>query len=223
MPKNAAKKQAGKGGIIALIIAGILLVAVLAGVIFYVHSGKAGVDQSAGVIAADETTEAAKKTTTTVTLVEETTAAEDMTIDTTGETVTVTGSVDKAEVVTKADGTNAVVFKKSVSAKQMGQFFAVSPEDTYKQYDGKTVTLSGVLKSKSAKMLYVELKTGTKVPCRVYLNSEEQREQFNKFEKGDKIKVKGELAILLPASTDPGGFEDMVNGMIAMQSATLIK
>lgn len=226
-----AKKQnqkLGTGGIIALVIAGLLLIAVLAGVIFYVHSGKAGVGQSAGVIASEETTDAALSSTKAssdeeVTLAEEETTLTEEEAAAAEETTAAESAIEKKETVTKEDGTAAVTFKKSVTAKQMGKFFDISPEDTFKAYDSKTVTLSGVLKDKSAKMLYVELKTGTKVPCRVYLNSEEQREQFNKFEKGDKIKVKGEMAILLPSSTDPGGFQEMASGMIAISNVTLVK
>ena len=57
MAKNKAKqnKEFGVGSIIALVIAGLVLIGILAGVVLYVHSGKAGISQSAGLITGVET------------------------------------------------------------------------------------------------------------------------------------------------------------------------
>ena len=223
--ESKRNKSLSTGGIIALVVAALVLVAILVGVVLYVHSGKAGVNESAGLVTANETTLVEQKTTASEEETDATDASSDAKSTTKADasTTTVKAKINEKEVVTKADGSAAVVYKKSLTAKQLGQYFKASPEDTFKQYDSKTVTLTGTLSDKSSKMLYVELKTGTNVPCRVYLNSEEQREQFNAIENGTKIKVKGTVGIMLPSSVDPGGFQEMANGLIALEDVTLVK
>ena len=46
--KKKQNKEMGVGSIIALVVAALTLIAILAGVVFYVHSGKAGISESAG-------------------------------------------------------------------------------------------------------------------------------------------------------------------------------
>ena len=57
MAKNKTKqnKEFGVGSIIALVIAGLVIIGILAGVVLYVHSGRAGISQSAGLITGVET------------------------------------------------------------------------------------------------------------------------------------------------------------------------
>ena len=239
MARTQTKKndKLGTGGIIALVIAGLLLIAMLAGIIFYVHSGKAGVDQSAGLITAGETTVAEQQTKAAKTAAEKKT--------TVAETQTVTDKEGNVLVVEEKDGTTKVVksakseesaakdkpklsakdivFSNSVTAKQLGQYYDADVDTFRKLYDGKNVTVKGKLSGKSAKMLYVELATGTKVPMRVYLSTEEQREAFNLLAEGKTITVKGNLAILYPQQMDAGGFQEMANGLIALDSVSLVK
>ena len=40
---------------------------------------------------------------------------------------------------------------------------------------------------------------------------------------GSTITVKGNLGILYPQSMDAGGFQEMANGLIALDSVTLVK
>ena len=212
---KAKKKNVSAGGIVGMVVAALLLIALLGGVIFYVHSGGAGRSESAGIVSANSTTEVSQTTTEEATTeeAEETTAAESTTEKAIATDNTVTTKKNSAKVA----------FKSSVTAKQMGKYFAASPEATFNAYDSKTVTLSGTLSDKSAKMLYVELKTGTDTPCRVYLNSEEQREQFYNMSIGSTVKVKGEMAIVLPSDMDQGGFQEMANGLIGMNNVTIEK
>ncbi|MBO4383148.1 MAG: hypothetical protein J5847_03545 [Clostridia bacterium] len=240
MAQKRTKKndKLGKGGIAALIIAGLLLIALLVGVIFFVHSGKAGVSESAGLITANETT-AVEQTTALEPDADETTAKAVKTVtDKDGNVVTVKEDEDAAGA--KSSGTDEttkkepakdtakvspsdIVFQSKVTAKQLGQYYDADVDTFRKVYDGKTVTVTGKVASKSPKMLYVELATGTKVPMRIYLSTEAQREAFNLLEKGKKITVKGNLAILYPEQVDAGGFQEMANGLIALDSVTLVK
>lgn len=238
MARTQTKKneKLSTGGIIALVIAGLLLVAMLVGIIFYVHSGKAGVDQSAGLITAGETT-----------FVEQKTKAETGKAKTAAaETKTVTDKDGNVAVVEEKDGTTKVVkavkseesaaketaeklsakdivFANSVTAKQLGQYYDADVDTFRKLYDGKRVTVRGKISGKSAKMLYVELATGTKVPLRVYLSTEEQREAFNLMPEGKTISVKGNVAVLYPQQMDNGGFQEMANGLIALDNVSLVK
>ena len=116
-----------------------------------------------------------------------------------------------------------IVYQSKVTSKQLGQYYDTDIDAFRRAYDGKTVTVTGKLTGKSPKMLYVELATGTKVPMRVYLESEEQRTQFNALKEGSTITVKGSLGILYPQSMDAGGFQEMANGLIALDSVTLVK
>ena len=116
-----------------------------------------------------------------------------------------------------------ITYQSKVTAKQLGQYYTADTDAFRKVYDGKTVTVTGTLSGKSPKMLYVELATGAKVPMRVYLNSEEQRTQFNALEEGSTITVKGNVGVLYPQSMDAGGFQEMANGLIALDSVTLVK
>lgn len=238
MARTQTKKndKLGAGGIIALVIAGLLLIAMLAGIIFYVHSGKAGVDQSAGLITAGETTAAEQKTKAATAAEQKTTAAETQTVtDKDGNVLVVEEKDGTTKVVKSAKSEESaakdkptlsakdIVFSNSVTAKQLGQYYDADVDTFRKLYDGKTVTVKGKLSGKSAKMLYVELATGTKVPMRVYLSSEEQREAFNLLAEGKTITVKGNLAILYPQQMDNGGFQEMANGLIALDSVSLVK
>ena len=96
--------------------------------------------------------------------------------------------------------------QSKVTAKQLGEYYDADTDSFRKVYDSKTVTVTGKLSGKSAKMLYVELATGTKVPMRVYLNSEEQRTQFSDLKDGSTITVKGNIGVLYPQEVDAGGF-----------------
>ena len=240
MARNTKKKndRLGKGGIAALVLAGLLLIAVLAGVIFYVHSGKAGVSESAGLITANETTAIEQPTAEEPDADEATTKAVKTVTDKDGNVVTV--KEDEDATGAKASGSDEttkkepakdtaklsasdIVFQSKVTAKQLGQYYDADVDTFRKVYDGKTVTVTGKVASKSPKMLYVELATGTKVPMRIYLSTEAQREAFNLLEKGKKITVKGNLAILYPEQVDAGGFQEMANGLIALDSVTLVK
>ncbi len=234
MAHTSQKKndKLGVGGIIALVIAGLLLVAMLAGVIFYVHSGKAGVDQSAGLITANDTTAVEQKTEASKTAENET-SAETQTVTDKDGNVMVVETKDGTTKVVKSDETAAkdteklsakdIVFANSVTAKQLGRYYDTDVDTFRKVYDGKTVTVKGKLAGKSAKMLYVELATGTKVPMRVYLSTEEQRENFNLLAEGKTITVKGNLAILYPQEMDAGGFQEMADGLIALDNVALVK
>ena len=53
--KKNQKKELGVGSIIALVVAALVLVGILAGVVFYVHSGKGGISETAGLITANVT------------------------------------------------------------------------------------------------------------------------------------------------------------------------
>ena len=238
MARTQTKKndKLGAGGIIALVIAGLLLIAMLAGIIFYVHSGKAGVDQSAGLITAGETTAVEQKTKAATAAEKKTTAAETQTVtDKEGNVLVVEEKDGTTKVVKSAKSEESaakdkpklsakdIVFSNSVTAKQLGQYYDADVDTFRKLYDGKNVTVKGKLSGKSAKMLYVELATGTKVPLRVYLSTEEQREAFNLLAEGKTITVKGNLAILYPQQMDAGGFQEMANGLIALDSVSLVK
>lgn len=230
--KRQNKKGLGAGGIVALVIAGLALVAILVGVVYYVHSGRAGMDQSAGLITANETTLVTQKTTELDKESAET--AEDADAET--EDAEAAESSDSSETANAADSkesstpkdsaassSSGSIYKKKTTAKKLGKLYDADTDAFRKAYDGKTVTVSGKLVSKSAKMLYVELDTGTKVPMRVYLNSEEQREQFNKIDEGTTITVKGTVGVLYPMQSDAGGFQDMKDGLIALDTVTLVK
>ena len=236
MAKNKAKKnkEFGVGSIIALVIAGLVLIGILAGVVLYVHSGKAGISQSAGLITGVETQVAtenaagADQTDADAADKESkgksTASGEAVTKE--AESVTAEESASKKEESTKASSkasSGGIVYQSKVTSKQLGQYYDTDIDAFRKAYDGKTVTVTGKLTGKSPKMLYVELATGTKVPMRVYLESEEQRTQFNALKEGSTITVKGSLGILYPQSMDAGGFQEMANGLIALDSVTLVK
>lgn len=224
-----ARQKLGAGGVLALVLAGVILVAILGGVVYYVHSGKAGVGESTGMIASSSTvaTESDSK-------------AVDEVTDSDGNVVTGQGQISAEDVVREAEsrsrkaaqtpknspeGASAgkIVFKNTVTANQLGTYFTTDVNSFRKVYDGKTVTVTGKLSSKSSKMLYVELSTGTKVPMRVYLSNEEQREQFSDLENGTSITVRGNVGVVLPEKMDNGGFQEMANGMIALDTVTLVK
>lgn len=236
--KKKQNKELGVGSIIAMVVAGLLLIGILAGVVWYVHSGKAGVSQSAGLIttvepslvpnesdgsASDSSADTAKdKGTAKKTRMSKEEAvsaieAEEAAAKKTRSNLT----TQAASADTNASG--SVVYKSKVTATQLGKYYDADTDAFRKVYDGKTVTVTGKLSGKSAKMLYVELATGTKVPLRVYLNSEEQREQFNALKDGSSITVKGNVAVLYPMDTDSGGFQEMANGLIALDTVSLVK
>lgn len=232
--KKKQNKEMGVGSIIALVVAALTLIAILAGVVFYVHSGKAGISESAGLITGVETQVATENV-----------AGDDAAkADSSEAEATDKATGDKAKEEASAAEKNAsarsakeastpkdsakgssvnITYQSKVTAKQLGQYYDADTDAFRKVYDGKTVTVTGKLSDKSAKMLYVELATGTKVPMRVYLDSEEQRTQFNELKDGSTITVKGNLGILYPQTMDAGGFQEMANGLIALDSVTLVK
>lgn len=232
-------KGLGVGSIIALVIAGLVLIGILAGVVWYVHSGRNVMGQTAADVTIQQTTVLEN-----VTLEGEDAAAEDdsdgagsseksakdasKNADSAGAKNT-TAAAGNAAATTKASAGSAsdssvkVAYKSKATAKTLGKYYTADTDAFRKAYDGKTVTVTGTISDKSSKMLYVEFETGKKVPLRVYLSSEEQREQFNKFAKGDTITVKGTVAVLYPMNTDAGGFQEMANGLIALDSVTLVK
>lgn len=235
--KKKQNKELGVGSIIAMVIAGLLLIGILAGVVWYVHSGKADVSQSAGLIttvvpsevpnesngaASDGSADTAKDNGTAkkskMTKEELVSAVE---AEEAAAKKTQSNQTTKASADTNASG--SIVYKSKVTATQLGKYYDEDIDAFRKVYDGKTVTVTGKLAGKSAKMLYVELSTGTKVPLRVYLNSEEQREQFNALKDGSGITVKGNVAVLYPMDTDSGGFQEMANGLIALDTVSLVK
>ena len=233
--KRQNKKVLGAGGIVALVIAGLALVAILVGVVYYVHSGRAGMGQSAGLITANETTLVTQKTTE----LDKESAEEAEDADAEAEDADAADSSDssKSNKTAKASdskesstpkdsaasSSSGSIYKKKTTAKKLGKLYDADTDAFREAYYGKTVTVSGKLVSKSAKMLYVELDTGTKVPMRVYLNSEEQREQFNKIDEGTTITVKGTVGVLYPMQSDAGGFQDMKDGLFALDTVTLVK
>ncbi|MBO7682230.1 MAG: hypothetical protein ILO43_01725 [Clostridia bacterium] len=230
MAKTKKKDGLGVGGIIGLVVAALLLIGILAGVVLYVHSGRAGLGESAGILAADD------NTAVTLTLEEEKeAAAKEAAENGKGKRTTEKESAEKTKKSSDTDGKAAetsekaetfsgeVTYQAKASAKTLGAMYDADVDAFRKAYDGKSVTVTGKLKDKSSKMLYVELDTGTKVPLRVYLNTEEQREQFNMFEKGRGLTVKGTVAVLYPQSPDAGGFQEMANGLIALDTVTLVK
>lgn len=236
MAKQRQKKRnkgLGAGGIVALVIAGLVLIGILAGVIWYVHSGRVGMGQSAGIITAEQTTVLEKTTSKDVVSDEGDGSAK--TSKDKSKTTAKAADEGKSENATSADrkeastpkdsaaGSSAVTFKSKTTAKTLGKYYTADTDAFRKAYDGKTVTVSDTISDKSAKMLYVELETGKKVPLRVYLSSEEQREQFNKFAKGDTITVKGSVGVLYPMDVDSGGFQEMADGLIALDSVSLVK
>lgn len=223
--KRQAKQDKGlnAGGIVALVIAGLALIGILAGVVFYVHSGRAGLDQSAGLITANEPTEVTQKADL---------AEDEVLVTMTDKDGNVVSAVSKKESTTASEegsakdsaaAAEASVFKSKTTAKNLGKLYVADTDAFRKAYDGKTVTVSGKMSGKSAKMLYVELETGTKVPMRVYLSSEEQRERFNKIPDSSNITVKGSLGVLYPMQSDAGGFQEMANGLIALDNVSLVK
>lgn len=234
MAKNKAKqnKEFGVGSIIALVIAGLILIGILAGVVLYVHSGRAGISQSAGLITGVETqvatengdaaADAADKSSKGKTNV----SKEDVSKAAEAESATAEDRASQKAESTKASANGSsggITYQSKVTSKQLGQYYDTDVDAFRKAYDGKTVTVTGKLSGKSPKMLYVELATGSKVPMRVYLESEGQRTQFNALKEGSTITVKGSLGILYPQSMDSGGFQEMANGLIALDSVTLIK
>lgn len=230
MAKPKKKESLGVGGIIGLVVAALLLIGILGGVVYYVHSGRAGVGQSAGILAADETL------TGSMSLEEEKEAAAEEAAENGKKKKTPAEEASKdAKKSSDADSKDAkasddaetvsgeVVYKAQTTAKSLGAMYDKDVDAFRKAYDGKTVTVTGKLTDKSSKMLYVALDTGTKVPLRVYLSTEEQREQFNAFEKGKTLTVKGSVAVLYPQATDSGGFQEMANGLIALDTVSLVK
>ncbi len=230
-PRKKQKKELGKGGIAALIIAGIALVAILVGVVYFVQSGGAGVSESAGLISVGDNQTVAN---------ESEDAADDGSVEVDPATTTKKGDKVSAEdVIAEAEensekaantpknnesdsSTDGIVYKSKATAKQLAQYYDEDIDAFRKAYDGKTVTVTGKLASKSSKMLYVELTTGTKVPMRVYINGEDEREKFSDLKKGATITVKGNVGVLYPQSMDNGGLQEMANGLIAIDTATLV-
>ena len=212
--KKNQKKELGVGSIIALVVAALVLVGILAGVVFYVHSGKGGISETAGLITANVTEVSAENAGAAEGDAEEADAADKDSED--------KSSLSKEDAV-KAEQSASARASKEASTPKDSTKSSGNTDAFRKAYDGKTVTVTGKLSDKSAKMLYVELATGTKVPMRVYLNSEEQREQFSALKDGSTITVKGNLGILYPQSMDAGGFQEMANGLIALDSVTLVK
>lgn len=234
MAKKKAKqnKEFGVGSIIALVIAGLVLIGILAGVVLYVHSGRAGISQSAGLITGAETQVAAENGDAADAAADEafkgkTRLSKEDVVKAAEEEA----SKAKERSSRKAENTEApanssvggITYQSKVTAKQLGQYYTADTDAFRKVYDGKTVTVTGTLSGKSPKMFYVELATGAKVPMRVYLNSEEQRTQFNALKEGSTITVKGNVGVLYPQSMDAGGFQEMANGLIALDSVTLVK
>lgn len=233
MAKKQQRKQekgVGVGSIVAMVIAGLVLVGILGGVVWYVHSGRAGLGQSAGLLTAGETTIVSDNTSDgeeDAAAADDTEEVESKKADEASEKKTTKAdrkdtNTPKDSAKSSSNGSAAVAFKSKTTAKTLGKYYDADTDAFRKAYDGKTVTVSGSISDKSAKMLYVELETGKKVPLRVYLNSEEQREQFSKFAKGDTITVKGTMGVLYPMDTDAGGFQEMANGLIALDTVTLV-
>lgn len=232
--KKKQNKEMGVGSIIALVVAALTLIAILAGVVFYVHSGKAGISESAGLITGVETQVATENAVGDDAAKADSSEAE-ATDKATGDNAKEEASAAEKnasarsakEASTPKDSAKGssvnITYQSKVTAKQLGQYYDADTDAFRKAYDGKTVTVTGKLSDKSAKMLYVELATGTKVPMRVYLDSEEQRTQFNELKDGSTITVKGNLGILYPQTMDAGGFQEMANGLIALDSVTLVK
>lgn len=230
--RKKQNKELGVGSIIAMVVAGLLLVGILAGVVFYVHSGKAGVSQSAGLIttvepsvAPDESDGAASDGTGGDSKSTSKLSKEDVAdaIEADEAASKTAKASDSAKDTAEKDSSGTIAYRSKVTAKQLGQYYDTDIDAFRKAYDGKTVTVTGKLSGKSAKMLYVELATGTKVPMRAYLNSEEQREQFNALKVGSTITVKGNVGILYPQSMDSGGLQEMADGLIALDTVTLVK
>lgn len=235
--RNNQKKELGVGSIIAMVVAALLLIGILGGVIYYVHSGRAGISQSAGLITTVEASQVPQEsadaasdgsagdsqdagTGKTSKVSKEDVVREIEANEAAAKTAKATTAAEKTTAGSNASG---IAYKSKVTAKQLGQYYNADTDAFRKAYDGKTVTVTGTLSAKSAKMLYVELSTGTKVPLRVYLNSEEQREQFNALGEGSTITVKGNVAVLYPQAVDSGGFQEMANGLIALDTVTLVK
>ncbi len=235
--RSKQKKELGVGSIIALVVAALVLIGILAGVVFYVHSGKAGISESAGLITANVTDVSAENADAA-----EGDSADAEAADSSSKGKSKVSKEEVVEAIEKAEqsasaraskeqitpkdsakSAGGITFQSKVTAKQLGEYYDADTDSFRKVYDGKTVTVTGKLSGKSAKMLYVELATGTKVPMRVYLNSEEQRTQFNDLKDGSTITVKGNIGVLYPQEVDAGGFQEMANGLIALDSVTLIK
>lgn len=231
--KKNQKKELGVGSIIALVVAALVLVGILAGVVFYVHSGKAGISESAGLITANVTEVSAENAGAAEGDAEEADATDKDSKDKSSlskedavkaeQSASARASKEASTPKDSTKSSGSITFQSKVTASQLGEYYNQDTDAFRKAYDGKTVTVTGKLSDKSAKMLYVELATGTKVPMRVYLNSEEQREQFSALKDGSTITVKGNLGILYPQSMDAGGFQEMANGLIALDSVTLVK
>ncbi len=234
MAKTKAKqnKEFGVGSIIALVIAGLVLIGILAGVVLYVHSGRAGISQSAGLITGVETQVATENGDAAADAVDKASkgksrvSKEDVVKEAEAEAAKAEESASRKAESTKDSANSSsggITYQSKVTSKQLGQYYDTDIDSFRKVYDGKTVTVTGKLTGKSPKMLYVELATGTKVPMRVYLESEGQRTQFNALKEGSTITVKGSLAILYPQAMDAGGFQEMANGLIALDTVTLVK
>ncbi|MBQ8083481.1 MAG: OB-fold nucleic acid binding domain-containing protein [Clostridia bacterium] len=232
--KKKQKKEMGVGSIIALVVAALVLIGILAGVVLYVHSGRAGISQSAGLITGVETQVATENAAGDDAEKADTAEAEATDKAATGKAKEEASAAAKSasarsakEASTPKDSakssSGSITYQSKVTAKQLGQYYDADTDAFRKAYDGKTVTVTGKLSGKSAKMLYVELATGTKVPMRVYLNSEEQRTQFDALKEGSTITVRGNVGVLYPQSMDSGGFQEMANGLIALDSVTLVK
>ena len=218
---TAKKKELGVGGIVGLVIAALLLLAILAGVVFYVHSGRAGIGQSAGILTPEESTAiSAELATDPAEAGSDAEAAETDAVD--AETTNADAADASVPKDKEASSDGAVTYKAKTTAKKLGALYDQDVEAFRNAYQGKTVTVTGKVTDKSAKMLYIELDTGTKVPLRIYTSSEEQRDQFSAFAKGTEITVRGTMSILYPAEVDSGGFQEMANGLIALDTVTLV-
>lgn len=236
MAKSRNKqKELGVGSIIALVVAALTLIAILAGVVVYVHSGRAGISESAGLITVNEAESVSQEA-------GDADAAETDATDKASQDKSKVSEEEASKVAEKeaskaedrsakeagspkdsSKSSGSIKYQSKVTAKQLGQYYDADTDAFRAAYDGKTVTVTGKLSGKSAKMLYVELATGTKVPMRAYLSSEEQRNQFNALKEGSTITLKGNVAVLYPQAMDSGGFQEMANGLIALDSVSLVK
>lgn len=232
MARKQNKDRLGAGGIIALVVAALALIGILAGVAFYIHNGNASAGTAGASLTAEEPVTAVQKTTKK----DKTVAGEEADKTEKAQTTKTKTAADASKKATKTDentpkdkettkkkSTGSVPFKSKATAKQLAKYYNTDVDAFRDAYEGKTVTVTGKLSDKSAKMLYVDLATGAKVPLRVYLNSEDQREEFNAIETGTTITVKGNVGVLYPMDVDAGGFQEMANGLIALDSVTLVK
>ena len=152
--KKNQKKELGVGSIIALVVAALVLVGILAGVVFYVHSGKAGISESAGLITANVTEVSAENAGAAEGDAEEADATDKDSKDKSSlskedavkaeQSASARASKEASTPKDSAKSSGSITFQSKVTASQLGEYYNQDTDAFRKAYDGKTVTVLGI-------------------------------------------------------------------------------